>query len=163
MLNIIDIVIVFFKSNQFIVQRTNISRVASNLENLETWKSQGIWNLPGKPGKVSEFHCLSGKMNNVTNLHYIHSMMVRMHFSWNPFCCNLSSSLFSQGSCTIHHEVPAYLSDMLTSVLDVDVLRRHRSADRADLIVPRTKTVRFDDWDFSVSGPRLWIMLCLLN
>ena len=35
----------------------------------------------------------------------------------------------------LDHEAPAYLSDMLTSVSDVDVLRRHRSADRADIII----------------------------
>ena len=45
---------------------------------------------------------------------------------------------------------------MLTSVSDFDALRRHRSADRADLIVPRTKTVRYGDRSFAVSGQRLW-------
>ena len=35
-------------------------------------------------------------------------------------------------------------------------MRRHRSADRADLIVPRTKTVRYGDRSFAVSGLRLW-------
>ena len=34
----------------------------------KTWKSQGIWNLPGK---VREFHCWSRKMNYVTNLRII--------------------------------------------------------------------------------------------
>ena len=48
----------------------------------KTWKSQGIWNLPGKPGKVREFHCWSGKMNNVTNLRITSEL-----FQWWDHAC----------------------------------------------------------------------------
>ena len=64
------------------------------------------------------------------------------------------SACMYAGVLTMRH-LP-YLSDMLTSVSDVDALRRHRSADRADLVVPRTKTVRYGDRSFAVSGPKPW-------
>ena len=38
----------------------------------------------------------------------------------------------------------------------LDALRHHRSADRANLVVPRTKTMCHGDRSFAVFGPRLW-------
>ena len=65
---------------------------------------------------------------------------------------NLSGSNKTKSGKTGYVVMICYMS----SVSDVDALRRHRSADRADLVVPRTKTVRYGGRSFAVSGPRLW-------
>ena len=81
---------------------------------------------------------------------------IRDELHWLPVKQRISFKICMYVRRCLDHEAPAYLSDMLTSVSDVDALRRHRSADRADLVVPRTKTVRYGDRSFAVSGPRLW-------
>ena len=81
---------------------------------------------------------------------------IRDELHWLPVKQRISFKICMYVRRCLDHEAPAYLSDMLISVSDVDALRRHRSADRADLVVPRTKTVRYGDRSFAVSGPRLW-------
>ena len=75
---------------------------------------------------------------------------------WLPVKQRISFNICMYVRRCLDHEAPAYLPDMLTSVSDVDALRRHRSADRADLVIPRTKTMRYGNLSFAVSGPRLW-------
>ena len=81
---------------------------------------------------------------------------IRDELHWLPVEQRIGFEICMYVRRCLDHEAPAYLSDMLTSISDVDALRPHRSADRADLVVPRTKTVRYGDRSFAVSGPRLW-------
>ena len=66
---------------------------------------------------------------------------IRDELHWLPVKQRISFKICMYVRRCLDHEAPAYLSDMLTSVSDVDAMRRHRFADRADLVVPRTKIV----------------------
>ena len=54
---------------------------------------------------------------------------------------------------------PPYLSEMLSAAADIAgrrSLRSLRSAAHGDLVVPRSRTVRFGSRMFAVSGPTFW-------
>ena len=51
---------------------------------------------------------------------------------------------------------PSYLSEMLSAAADVAGRRTLRSAAHGDLIVPRSRTVRFGSRMFAVSSPTFW-------
>src|SRR5260221_14358664 len=63
--------------------------------------------------------------------------------------------LFLTFKC-LRTEAPAYLCEMLSSVTTVEALQRTRSAARRDLLVPRTKPVRYGQRSFAVAAPVLW-------
>ena len=51
---------------------------------------------------------------------------------------------------------PPYLSEMLSAAADIAGRRSLRSAAHGDLVVPRSRTVRFGSRMFAVSGPTFW-------
>ena len=56
----------------------------------------------------------------------------------------------------LKHQGPQYLSDHLTPVHTVQARSHLRSADRGDLILPRSFTTRAGGRDFRTSGPKVW-------
>ena len=56
----------------------------------------------------------------------------------------------------VRGQCPAYFSDVCVPVGTVPARARLRSADRQDLIVPRTRSVRFGPRSFRVSAPTTW-------
>ena len=61
----------------------------------------------------------------------------------------------------LHGNAPPYLSEMLTAAVDVTGRRSLRSATRGDLIILRTRTLRYGSRMFAVSGPAFWNSLPL--
>ena len=56
----------------------------------------------------------------------------------------------------LHQRAAPYLKSMVTAASAVSTRRHLRSAGQGDLVVPRTRTVGFGPWSFSVAGPSLW-------
>ena len=56
----------------------------------------------------------------------------------------------------LHGQGPAYLRELCISVGDNFHLSSHRSADRGDLLVPRTYTVTYGKRAFSTASPSTW-------
>ena len=56
----------------------------------------------------------------------------------------------------LHGTAPAYLSESLHSVADIDVRRRLRSADTSTLLVPSTRRSTVGDRAFPVAAARVW-------
>ena len=57
---------------------------------------------------------------------------------------------------TLHGEGPAYLRELCIPVSDNFHLSSHRSANRGDLVVPRTHTATYGRRAFSAAGPATW-------
>ena len=79
-------------------------------------------------------------------------ILVSLH--WLPVHARIAFKIASFVHKTIFGNAPQYLKELLT----VRVSDHHlRSAeDRLRLAVPRTRTVRYGDRRFSVTGPRVW-------
>ena len=56
----------------------------------------------------------------------------------------------------LHGLTPSYLTDMLVPVARKPALRRNRSADHGDLVVPRVQYTSYGDHSFSIAASRLW-------
>jgi len=56
----------------------------------------------------------------------------------------------------LHGTAPAYLSESLHSVADIDARRRLRSADTSTLLVPSTRRSTVGDRAFPVAAARTW-------
>ena len=56
----------------------------------------------------------------------------------------------------LHGEGPAYLKELCIPVGDNFHLSSHRSADRGDLLVPRTYTATYGKCACSTAGPSIW-------
>ena len=56
----------------------------------------------------------------------------------------------------LHNRAPSYLSTMCQPVADNAGCRHLRSAERGDLAVPVTRTVRYGPRSFAVAGPFTW-------
>ena len=56
----------------------------------------------------------------------------------------------------LHGEGPAYLKELCIPVGDNFHLSTHRSADRKDLLVPRTYMATYGKRAFSTAGPSIW-------
>ena len=56
----------------------------------------------------------------------------------------------------LHGQGPAYLRELCIPVGDNFHLSSHRSADRGDLLVPRTYTATYGKRAFSTAGPSTW-------
>ena len=65
-------------------------------------------------------------------------------------------SLFSYKA--LHGLTPSYLTDTHVAVESNPALRRNRSADRGDLVVPRVKNTSYGHRSFAIAAPRLWTL-----
>jgi hypothetical protein len=81
---------------------------------------------------------------------------IRDQLHWLPVQQRIEFKLCTIVFNCIHGSAPPYLSEMLKSTASVAGLRGHRSATRGDLIIPRSKTMRFGPRSFEVTGPTIW-------
>jgi len=61
----------------------------------------------------------------------------------------------------LHQAASTYLAELCSPVSESASYGHLRSAARGDLAVPRSRTMRYGQWCFAVSGPALWNSLPL--
>jgi len=82
--------------------------------------------------------------------------VVSVMHSWNGKRVARSHVIASNVYKCLHEAAPTYLTEMV-SFVSASVSRRHlRSATHGDLAVPRSRTTRYSQRSFSVSGVTLW-------
>ena len=57
---------------------------------------------------------------------------------------------------SLHHQGPQYLTEHLNPIHAIQARSHLRSANRGDLIIPRSITSRAGGRGFRISGPRVW-------
>jgi len=65
-------------------------------------------------------------------------------------------------SC-IHGRSPVYFHDICLLIVSVPFCSRLCSADNDDMIVPRTRTVRYGPRSFRVAAPQIWTCCHLIS
>ena len=81
---------------------------------------------------------------------------IRDTLHWLPVSQRITFKIALMTYDIIHGQSPAYFRDVCVSVDSVAARARLRSANRGDMIVPRTQTVRYGLRSFRVSAPRTW-------
>jgi len=103
------------------------------------------------PQSLTEAYCMiysSRRSEHITPLlHELHWLKVPQRIQFR--LCVLTYRC-------LHGTVPAYLSDSLHSVADIDARRRLRSADTSTLLVPTTWCSTVGDRAFPVAAARAW-------
>jgi len=84
------------------------------------------------------------------------SAVIRDDLHWLPFRQRVEYKINAIVYNCLHNDAPRYLSEFCQSVSSNAVRQNLRSATRGDLIVPRTKGVRYGPRSFAVSGPTTW-------
>jgi hypothetical protein len=75
---------------------------------------------------------------------------------WLPVSQRITFKIALMTYDSIRGRSPAYFRDVCTPVVSVAARVRLRSADRGDMIVPRTRTARYGPRSFRVSAPATW-------
>ena len=86
---------------------------------------------------------------------------IRNTLHWLPVHQRIEFKLGILAFKCLHGDAPSYLTESLSKVAVNPALQAHRSATRADLVVPQTRIVKMGPRSFRVSGPMLWNSLPL--
>ena len=78
------------------------------------------------------------------------------HITWLPIQQRIKFKIGVLVYRCLRGTAPPYLSEMLSAAADIAGRRSLRSAAHGDLVVPRSRTVRFGSRMFAVSGPTFW-------
>ena len=85
-----------------------------------------------------------------------HCMFIRDKLHWLPVRQRIDFKLGVLVYKCLHNLAPPYLMEMVLPVSHIPGRRVLRSSAHGDVIVPRTKSVRFGARGFSSAGPSLW-------
>ena len=85
-----------------------------------------------------------------------HITPVMRELHWLPVNHRISYKVAMMTFDCLRGQCPAYLKDVCKPVCSMAACNRLRSAARGDLIVPRTRTVRFGPRSFYVAAPVVW-------
>jgi hypothetical protein len=119
----------------------------------------GSATLAGLPGQLLDK--LQSVLNAAARLvcsgrKYDHITPLLRDLHWLPFPERITFRLAVLAYRCQHGLAPSYLSNELHRVADVDSRQRLRSADTAELLVPRTKLSTVGDRAFPVAAARAW-------
>jgi len=84
------------------------------------------------------------------------SAVIRDELHWLPFRQRVEYKLSVSVYNCLHQTAPSYLAEMCRSVASNPAREILRSASRGDLIVPRTRGVRYGPRSFAIAGPTVW-------
>jgi len=84
--------------------------------------------------------------------HRLHWLPIQQRIEYKV-CCSVYKSL--------HQAAPTYLTELCSPVSESANCGHFRSAARGDLVVPRSRTTKYGQKCFAVSGPNLWNSLPL--
>jgi len=85
---------------------------------------------------------------------HISSTLQELHWLWIPQRCNYKIASITR-RCLLGTG-PRYLTDYLTPVSSISSRSHLRSADRGEIVVPFSRTVRAGSRSFRTSGPTIW-------
>ena len=80
---------------------------------------------------------------------------------WLPVVQRIDYKIAMMAFNCVRGTCPAYFQDVCLRVASVEALARHRSADRGDMIVPRTNSKMYGPRSFRTSAPTTWNKLPL--
>jgi len=113
------------------------------------------------PGELSllSFRRSSVSTSYTANISFTADVRDQLH--WLPVQQRIEYKVCVLVYKCLHQAAPTYLSELCTSA-STSASRSHlRSAARGDLAVPRSRTSRYGQRSFAVSGPTLWNSLPL--
>ena len=111
--------------------------------------SKSIGNLQVIQNAAARFFGGLRKYDHVTS-----TMKTELH--WLRILERISFKLSTLVYKALRGEGPAYLRELCIPVSDNFHLSSHRSANRGDLFVPRTRTATYGKRAFSAAGPATW-------